>query len=342
MLLKRYRPLHEAGSGGAGRCEICWDTKLHRRVAIKHMPLRDAAGDVAGLAEARTGAMLAHPGVVSVFDFSVEGDEALLIMEAIEGPTLQELLDDLREDDEELLSLDVVAAVAQTCAEVLDFAHENGVLHLDIKPANIMVCPDGRVKVADFGVAELADAQGFGPAGGGTVGYMPPEQIRGLDLDQRCDEFALACVVYEALTCENPYAATSLKGALKVLAEPRVASVCDFRDDVDEGLDAVLLAAMNPRADARFETVLEFLDALLPELGNPKAGRAALRALVQGEDEEDEWDDEAEEDERPHRAGCFIRTLRAAALLLTLAALTLAGALALGWTPPFNLPWPVR
>ncbi len=287
LILNRYRPIETVGTGATGQCDICWDTNLQRRVAIKRMPLADRGqdGTIPGLSEARTAALLNHPNVVSVIDFSSADDEAYLIMEAMEGPTLEELLDSL---GDEVPSIDIVADVAKTVGEVLDFAHENQVLHLDIKPANVMIGKNGSIKVSDFGISELADAQGFAPACGGTIGYMPPEQIRGLDLDQRCDEFALAMVVYESLTGENPFWADTVDRSLMKITRFKVDPPSSFRDDVDEELDEVLLCAMSPDRDDRYETVLEFLDELLPLLGDPQLGAQQLRELTGGDEEEEE------------------------------------------------------
>ena len=99
----------------------------------------------------------------------------------------------------------MAAAVFGSVAHALEVAHENQVLHLDIKPDDVLINRQGQVKVTDFGLATLADAGGFGAAGGCTIGYMPLEQMRGVSLDARCDEWALASVTYEMLAGENPF-----------------------------------------------------------------------------------------------------------------------------------------
>lgn len=297
LILGRYRPLNTAGSGGSGTVKICWDERIQRRVAIKHMPIPHTAAEgesTPGLGEARTAAMLKHPGIVSVIDFEVCGPEALLIMEAVEGPAVSQLID---EAPDNMLELDIVAAVAESVAEVLDFAHENGVLHLDIKPDNILVEPSGAVKVSDFGVSELADATGFGQACGGTIGYMPPEQMLGEDLDQRADAFALAATVYEMLTGERPFAAKTLDGSLRLIEREDFRAVSALRGDVDPQIDEVLHIALAYDRDDRYETVFELMDALAPFLGNPDAGTVQLRALLS--------DDFEEEGEGPATGGAW-------------------------------------
>ena len=187
-LLGRYRVLARRGAGGFGTVCTCWDTRLQRRVAIKRIPLL-TSDDVSGasastadeaLAEARTACLLAHPNIVTVYDFETDGTHAYLVMEYVDGLNLAELL--ARVEDG-VLTHEECAHVLRSVAAALTYAHENGVLHLDIKPTNIMIDRQGTVKLADFGMATLASAAGYGGARGGTVGYMPPEQIQGLLVD---------------------------------------------------------------------------------------------------------------------------------------------------------------
>ena len=120
-------------------------------------PLVRTLSRIPGLDEARTAAMLSDPSIVAVYDFEIQDSTAYLIMEYVEGMTLTELL----RDHDDRLTLDVVAAVFAAVAHALEVAHENGVLHLDIKPDNILINASGQVKVTDFGLATLADAQGI-------------------------------------------------------------------------------------------------------------------------------------------------------------------------------------
>lgn len=276
LILNRYRPIEVKGQGASGTVEICWDTRIQRRVAIKRLPLQAPQGsdEMPGLAEARMAAMLKHPAIVSVYDFQTNLDEAFLIMEAIEGPTLTQLID---EAPERMMSLDTAAAVASAVGDALDYAHSNQLLHLDIKPDNILIDTSGQVKVSDFGVSELVDPQGFTGAKGGTIGYMPPEQMRCQDLDQRCDEFALAMVIYEMLTGERPFKAASVDESLRLVERFDIAAPSDIRGDVDPRIDDVLLSALDPNREERYMTVLDFVDALMPYLGDIDRGSAELR-----------------------------------------------------------------
>lgn len=294
-ILNRYQPIEVRGEGGGGKVEICWDTRIQRRVAIKRMPIlhEQAGGIIPGLAEARTGAMLSRPSIVSVYDFDIEGDEALLIMEAIEGPTLAQIIHDTPPGS---FDLDIAAAIVSSIGDAIEFAHENQVLHLDIKPDNILVNHNGAPKISDFGISELADAQGFRKASGGTIGYMPPEQMSGKDLDERTDEFALAAVIYEILTGVQPFSARTLNESAKKIEHFDVIAPSELRSDLDPGIDDVLFAALSANPDDRYNSVGAFLDALTPYLGNPNQGARRLREIVQ-------VDDEVEVIDVPHKKG---------------------------------------
>ena len=221
VLLGRYRVLAVNSQGGFGTVNVCWDARLQRRVAIKRMPLRvgehspsEASTMQEALAEARTSSMLSHPNIVTMYDFERDDSYSYLVMEYVDGLNLADFL--ARVEDG-VLTFDECAHLVDSVASALAFAHENGVLHLDIKPANIMVDRSGNVKLADFGMASLASAAGYGGARGGTVGYMPPEQIAGDMVDERCDIFSLAVVVWQALTGTCPFAAKTAEQSLELI-----------------------------------------------------------------------------------------------------------------------------
>ena len=293
LILGRYRPLGALGKGGGGSVELAWDTRIQRRVAIKRMSLAGAgdgtrtmaggatrASGSAALSEARTAAMLSHPSIVNVFDFETDGDDALLIMEAIEGPSLRDII---KETPPTTFDLDIVASIATAVANALDFAHANKVLHLDVKPDNVLVTPNGTAKVTDFGIAQLLDAAGLAHAVGGTIGYMPPEQLRQEALDESCDVFAFAVVVNEMLTGKNPFKSKSVEGSLKAIEAQRGDLPSAVRDDVDEAIDDVLARAMDADWRRRYATIAAFFCDLAPYLGDAEAGIAKLASIVGGD-----------------------------------------------------------
>lgn len=279
LILDRYRPLDDLGEGGFATVTLAWDTRMQRRVAIKRLELPpDAPGDPhrpPGLAEARTAAMLNHPNIVTVFDFDTDSDEAFLVMEYVDGASLATLLD--AEDGP--LTLDEVAAIVDGVAEALDFAHDNGVLHLDIKPENVLVTRDGRVKVVDFGLAELSSATGHGAAFGGTPGYMPHEQLSGGTVSERTDTWSFGVLAYECLTGVNPFVGARVPGD-----GPPAPS--EHAESVSRDIDAVVMAALAEHPAARFPAAGEFADELVPLLGDPVAGRRSLAELVEESDDD--------------------------------------------------------
>lgn len=299
LVLGRYRVMDARSTGGFGTVLTCWDTRLQRRVAIKRMPLAVAgapstASTVAeALNEARTACLLAHPNIVTVFDFETDPSWAYLVMEYVDGLNLAELLARVEGGT---LTGDECAYVVSCVADALAFAHENGVLHLDIKPSNIIVERNGQVKICDFGMATLASATGFGDARGGTVGYMSPEQIKGQLVDERSDVFSLGVVVWQSLTGTNPFAATSAEQSLKLIERGPKTKISKTVPDAEGISEQALLGALAPIASMRTPSVTEFANELTFTLGDISAGADSIRHLLsqtgQGEEEEDVWEGE--------------------------------------------------
>ncbi len=300
LILNRYRPITEAGRGGYGVVQLAWDTRIQRRVAIKCLRL-DALGtasdpyvprDIPGLDEARTAAMLSDSSIVGVYDFEVDipNSMAYLIMEYVDGITLT----DLMRQYEGALPLNIVTCVFEAVAHALEVAHTNQVLHLDIKPDNVMINRQGQVKVSDFGLAQLSHGMGYGQATGGTIGYMPLEQMRLEAPDVRTDEWALAALTYEMLTGDNPFLADTLDAAEVAIEDAELVIPSAVRDDVDEEVDEAIFGALAIEREDRFESVALFADALLVHLGDSRRGTRELAAVVGGacEDAEGEEDEE--------------------------------------------------
>lgn len=322
VLLNRYRIMSSCGTGGFGTVLTCWDTRLQRRVAIKRLPLTgsSAASTLSeALAEARTSSMLAHPNIVTVYDFEVEGPYAYLVMEYVDGLTLDELLSRVEGG---VLTHDEASCLVQSVASALGYAHENGVLHLDIKPSNIMIDRTGTIKLCDFGMATLASAAGFGGARGGTVGYMPPEQIEGDLVDERTDVFSLAVVVWQALLGSTPFAAADANKSLALIRKgPGKPSKLD--PTLAGMAEEALLGAMAANPSARIPSVETLAKELVFALGDPVAGATSLCGLLSqtpanAADDIDDW-----EGERlplgisyPWLPAAFVRVASAVATLL--------------------------
>ena len=296
LILDRYRPLADLGEGGFGIVTLAWDTRMQRRVAIKRLPLPVSThgmpvDSAAGLAEARTAAMLNHPAIVTVYDFETDSDEAFLIMEHIDGASLAKVLEELGAP----LDADETAAVIAGVASALEFAHDNGVLHLDVKPANVLITRDGRVKVVDFGMAELSSAGGHGPSWGGTIGYMPLEQLEGAAVSEVTDEWALAALAFECLTGHNPFMRPTVAAAVDLLRSPDLPEASQFAPDLSAAIDDVLAAGLGPLPEDRYQSVSALVAALRPLLGDETYGRESLAELVAEHVEEVEDEDDPED-----------------------------------------------
>ena len=299
LLLDRYAVLGDAGQGAFGSVVIGWDTRIERRVAIKCMPLEDTAGvlathrgsilvdnrpfdtsSIAGLEEARTAAKLSDASIVSIYDFEVAGDMAYLIMEYVDGITLADLLAKYPQE----INSDIVAAVFKAVSHALEVAHKRHVLHLDIKPENVLIDHQGQVKVTDFGLARLATEAGYGTAAGGTIGYMPPEQMTQQELDERCDQWALASLTYEMIAGVNPFVVETLAEAEDAIydAELVIPSLC--MEGLDEDIDDIMFCALDPDPQERYDSVKDFAEQLQPCLGSTRKGKNALKRLVSAGD----------------------------------------------------------
>jgi len=241
------------------------------------------------LSEARTACLLAHPNIVTVHDFEIEGDYAYLVMEFVDGLNLSELLARVEGG---YLTYAEAAHMVSSLAKALHYAHENGVLHLDIKPTNIMIDRQGTVKLADFGMATLASAAGYGGARGGTVGYMPPEQVEGMLVDERADIFSLAVVLRQALTGVNVFAGRTAKESLDHIYKGPKIPLLKEDPEVPFAVDAALTQALSPEPSMRQGSVSEFAQEIVTPLGGEKQGEKSLKSLVeQSEEEETEtWD----------------------------------------------------
>ncbi|MDO4796865.1 MAG: serine/threonine-protein kinase [Coriobacteriales bacterium] len=292
VMLGRYRILETNTEGGFGTVSVCWDSRLQRRVAIKRMPLRLESDSPVlastldeALAEARTSSLLAHPNIVRMYDFESDASFSYLVMEYVDGLNLADLLARVEGG---VLTFDECAHLVDSVASALAFAHENGVLHLDLKPANIIIDRTGTVKLGDFGMASLASAAGYGGARGGTIGYMPPEQIEGGYVDERTDVFSLAVVVWEALTGSCPYAANTPEESLKLIEHGPSPALSRIEPELAGIVEETLLRALDPNPASRMVSIEEFARDLVRALGDAADGRESLQDLLNQTEERDE------------------------------------------------------
>ncbi|HEX7464153.1 MAG TPA: protein kinase, partial [Actinomycetota bacterium] len=244
LLGGRYRVEEELGRGGMARVFRGTDTVLGRPVAIKILApqfAEDANFVTRFRREAQAAARLNNPHVVGVYDTGSDDGVHFIVMEYVEAKTLADFL-----TGGSRIMPERAIELAESVCEALSVAHAAGIVHRDVKPANIMVARDGSVKVTDFGIARLttsADTIAQTAAVLGTASYLSPEQAQGQPVDQRSDIYSLGAVLYEMVTGRPPFSGdTAVAVASKhVLEQPVPPS--QLNPDVSPGLDAVIMKA---------------------------------------------------------------------------------------------------
>ena len=266
----RYTIVRELGRGAMGIVYLAEDSVLMRTVALKMIALTgsDSERDTAEARfrqEARAAGGISHPSIITIYDVGREGDAAFIAMELVEGRELRDLI---REGE---LTASRAIEIAALVAEALAYAHERGVIHRDIKPGNIMVLADGRVKIMDFGIARLQEPTVKTQTGVllGSPQYMSPEQISGQALDGRADVFSLGVVLYEMLTGVKPFDAADLTQVLFWVVNLPAKPPSERKPGLPPVVDFIIARALKKRADERYATAAELardLRACLPEV----------------------------------------------------------------------------
>ena len=260
-----YQVLKPLGAGGMGEVFLAYDERLDRKVAIKRIRADANATPERRerfRREARVAAKLNHPAIVQIYDVLTEGDESYIVMEHVEGTNLRRLLDDGPLPAGEVVTLG--RDVAQGLAE----AHRQGIVHRDLKSENVLVTPEGRAKIADFGIAKRALA---GPEEGsltgdgrvlGTYRTMSPEQARGEPVDFRSDLFSLGVTLYEALTGQSPFEAENELAMLNRIVRDRQVPVRKVRPEVPAELSFLVDHLLEKDPLARPRSAREVADTL--------------------------------------------------------------------------------
>jgi len=271
----RYELGGEIGRGASGIVYRATDPAIGRAVAVKIIRLDDFA-DPAERAqlrarlfrEARAAGALLHPNIVTIFDAGEEsdGDEvrAYIAMELVDGAPLNQ-----RWKDDQVIPNDALLAILRQTASALDFAHQKGIIHRDVKPANILVTSAGRgtgdlqAKILDFGIAKLASQQ-MTHSGTlvGTPNYMSPEQIEGTLADGRSDQFSLAVVAYEMLTGEKPFRGATLPSLLYQITQQSPQPAHLINPSLPAATSAALQRALSKHPIGRFRSCGAFIEEL--------------------------------------------------------------------------------
>lgn len=260
----KYQVLSELGEGAMGKVYKCFDPDFQRMVAIKTVHgalLNDGSANEFRERfrnEMRAAGKLTHPNIVSVFDAGEKEGCPYFVMEFVEGQELKHMLDTQHD-----FSIEEAVSIIKGVLRGLSNIHDNGITHRDLKPANIFVSTSGNAKIADFGIAKL-DSSDMTQIGTviGSPKYMAPEQCLGEPVDARSDLFAVGIVLYELLTGKYCFEAETTSGITQKILNVEVQLASDFRADIPRYLDNVLVKALNKKASERFQTALDFLNAL--------------------------------------------------------------------------------
>lgn len=267
-VLGKYQIIEEIGRGGMGVVYKAKDVRIERIVAIKELLINPALikekDEIIARfhREARTAGSLQHPNIVTIHDFGGEDDRHFIAMEYLEGRNLKDFMDDgLPFSSDQLLDI-----LAQIC-EGLQHAHDNGVVHRDIKPDNISIMPNGTVKITDFGIARMSSNSMVKMTQDGTMlgtlGYISPEQLQdSRSVDNRTDIFSLGAMMYELYAGKLPFDGGNVGATiLKILTEEPV-PVIQLNPKIDPEIDRIIMKALQKDPNKRFQQVREIADLI--------------------------------------------------------------------------------
>jgi len=282
--LSHYKVTAHLGTGGMGEVYRAHDERLGRDVAIKVLR-RDLLADDAARArlrrEARSLSRLNHPNICTVFDFDSDGDRTFMIVELLDGETLAQRV------SHGPLPADEIRRIGLEIAGALEAAHEQGVVHRDLKPGNVIVTKRGVTKVLDFGLARLTreptptvttQSAMTGEHSAGTLPYMAPEQVRGEAIDGRSDIYGLGATLYELATGRRPFAESQPLALAAAILYQTPEPPRSLGSKIDPTLEGVILRCLEKDPARRFQTAAEVQDALTG--GSPPVASPGRRRIV--------------------------------------------------------------
>src|SRR5258706_8564350 len=268
-IISHYKVLEKLGEGGMGVVYKAEDTKLDRIVALKFLPQHLSASDedkARFVQEAKAAAALNHPNVCSVIDFQEVEGRHFIIMEFVEGENLKASI------KRERLTPDQITGIGLQIARGLNAAHNKQIVHRDIKSDNIMISRDGQVKIMDFGLAKLKGDLGLTKTGTtfGTLAYMSPEQIQGLEVDHRTDLWALGVVLYEMVSGTLPFRGDHEAALMYEVLNVEPKPISSVRSDIPERVQSLIAQLLQKDSSKRTSSAAEIIKQLEQPLTAPR------------------------------------------------------------------------
>jgi serine/threonine-protein kinase len=270
--ISHYRIVSKLGAGGMGEVYLAEDTRLDRKVALKILPEQFTKSEDRlrrFTQEARAASALNHPNIITIYDIGQAGEAHFIATEFIEGRTLTQHMKRARMTLGELLD------VAVQIASALSAAHQAGIIHRDVKPENIMIRPDGYIKILDFGLAKLAEPTAAPSADTqaptmartatepglllGTLGYMSPEQARGKEVDVRTDVFSFGVLLYEAVTGRPPFEGETTSDIIASILRSEPQPISSYLPDAPFELQRIVGKALRKDKEERYQTMKDML-----------------------------------------------------------------------------------
>ncbi|HSP87045.1 MAG TPA: serine/threonine-protein kinase, partial [Ignavibacteriaceae bacterium] len=252
--------MEKLGEGGMGVVYKAEDTKLKRLVALKFLPpelTRNSDAKERFITEAQAASALDHPGILTIYEINETNEGQVFISMACYGGEILK-----KKIEQSTLEIDEVINIAIQIADGLSRAHEAGIIHRDVKPANIMVTDRNEVKILDFGLAKILSKQSEVTRMGtitGTVKYMSPEQIRGENIDHRTDIWSLGILLYEMVTSQAPFKGEYEQAIIYSIMNEQHKPVSALRENIPADLEKIIDKALNKDLAERYQSMVELL-----------------------------------------------------------------------------------
>ena len=276
MQVGRYQLFETLGVGATSRVVRGFDPMIGRAVAIKLFPTEIAQGAARErfLREARVVGQLSHENIITLHDMGIEesSQTPYLVMEFVEGLPLDRML------EKGTIPMARACAWVAHAAEALGVAHERGVIHGDVKPANILINNEGKLKLTDFGMARVAKRDAGDSPLLGTPAYWCPEQIMGRPQDARSDIFSLGVVLYEMVTGTKPFEADTLQGVCNRVLSSTVTPPSHLQSSIPTGFDQIIASCLAKNPETRMDSAEKLAQALFPLARRKLVATADARA----------------------------------------------------------------